>query len=109
MGEQLLNAMGLKNAVQLRQYRSLLSIKNDLWSHADDHDLTEFELRTIEQNNDHTVTGVTVSEKLSRYERLTTRLVPKLFQDAKKLKREEREEFIVELERWLEVLRNARD
>lgn len=60
-GEMLLNAMGLKNAVQLRQYRALLRAPADLWTHADDHNLTEGEVRKLMQQ-DNTVTRVTVSK-----------------------------------------------
>ena len=56
-GERLLNAMGLKNAVQLRQYRALLRLPDDLWQYADDHNLTEGEIRKL---TPETVTRVTV-------------------------------------------------
>ena len=58
-GEKLLAAMGLKNPVQLRQYRALLRLPDPLWQHADDHNLTEGEIRKL---TDSTVTRVTVSE-----------------------------------------------
>ncbi|MBZ0297842.1 MAG: ParB N-terminal domain-containing protein [Anaerolineae bacterium] len=56
-GERLLHAMGLKNPVQLRQYRALLRLPDALWQHADDHNLTEGEIRKL---SDSTVTRVTV-------------------------------------------------
>jgi len=59
-GEQLLNAMGLSDASQLRQYRALLRLPFDIWCKADDENLTEGELRKI-QNQSFTVTPVTVS------------------------------------------------
>jgi len=59
-GEQLLNAMGLSDASQLRQYRALLRLPFDTWRKADDENLTEGELRKI-QNQSYTVTPVTVS------------------------------------------------
>ncbi len=59
-GEQLLNAMGLSDASQLRQYRALLRLPLDEWRKGDDKNLTEGELRKI-QNQSYTVTGVTVS------------------------------------------------
>jgi hypothetical protein len=58
-GEKLLNAMGLKNPVQLRQYRALLKLPDEVWQYADDHNLTEFEIRTLSAA---TVTGVTVGD-----------------------------------------------
>lgn len=58
-GEKLLNAMGLKNPVQLRQYRALLKLPDDVWQYADDHNLTEWEIRTL---GAATVTGVTVAD-----------------------------------------------
>lgn len=59
-GEKLLNAMGLKNPVQLRQYRALLKLPDDVWRYADDYNLTEWEIRSL---NPATVTAVTVAEE----------------------------------------------
>jgi ParB-like chromosome segregation protein Spo0J len=59
-GEKLLNAMGLSNAGQLRQYRALLRLPSDEWRRGDDENLTEGELRKILSQLD-TVTPVTVS------------------------------------------------
>lgn len=56
-GERLLHAMGLKNPVQLRQYRALLRLPDPLWQHADDYNLTEGEIRKLSGT---TVTRVTV-------------------------------------------------
>lgn len=61
-GERLLNAMGLTDASQLRQYRSILRLSNEDWRRGDDENLTEGELRKF-QSKDDTVTGVTVSGK----------------------------------------------
>ncbi len=58
-GEKLLAAMGLKNPVQLRQYRALLKLPDDVWQYADDHNLTEWEIRTL---NAATVTAVTAAD-----------------------------------------------
>lgn len=44
-GEKLLNAMGLKHGVQLRQYRSLLSLPDIVWILADDLNWTESFIR----------------------------------------------------------------
>ena len=59
-GERLLNAMGLSDAGQLRQYRALLRLPADLWRKGDDEDLTEGELRKMKAALD-SVTRVTVS------------------------------------------------
>lgn len=64
-GEQLLNAMGLSDASQLRQYRALLRLPSEEWRKGDDENLTEGELRKM-QNRSHTVTGVTVSSDKSQ-------------------------------------------
>lgn len=59
-GERLLNAMGLSDAGQLRQYRALLRLPADLWRKGDDEDLTEGELRKMKAALD-SVTRVTVN------------------------------------------------
>lgn len=58
-GERLLNAMGLSDAGQLRQYRALLRLPDDLWRKGDDENLTEGELRKMKAALD-SVTRVTV-------------------------------------------------
>lgn len=58
-GERLLNAMGLSDAGQLRQYRALLRLPADLWRKGDDENLTEGELRKMKAALD-SVTRVTV-------------------------------------------------
>ena len=50
-GERLMNAMGLKNPTQIRQYRRLLRLSDDLWHTADDKNLTEGEVRKILNRN----------------------------------------------------------
>ena len=60
-GERLLNAMGLSDAGQLRQYRALLRLPADLWRRGDDEDLTEGELRKMKAALDN-VTRVTVKK-----------------------------------------------
>lgn len=47
-GERLLNAMGLKNPTQLRQYRALLRLDDARWQEADDRDLGEGEVRRLQ-------------------------------------------------------------
>lgn len=59
-GEKLLNAMGLQNAVQLRQYRALLRLPVDAWEQADDENWEERRIRSFLQGD--TVTAVTVSD-----------------------------------------------
>lgn len=53
-GEQIINAMGLKNIRQLSYYRNLLSLPYEAWLIADDYNLTERALRDCLQmaNND---------------------------------------------------------
>lgn len=64
-GEKLLNAMGLSNPSQLRQYRRLLRLSPDEWRKGDDENMTEGELRKL-LNKSYTVTPVTVSPKKSK-------------------------------------------
>lgn len=45
-GEQLVNAMGIKNPVQLRQYRGLLRLPDEIWMLADDLNWEEGFIRT---------------------------------------------------------------
>ena len=59
-GERLVNAMGLSDAGQLRQYRALLRLPADLWRKGDDEDLSEGELRKTRAALD-SVTRVTVA------------------------------------------------
>ncbi len=64
-GERLLNAMGLSDAGQLRQYRALLRLPADLWRRGDDENLTEGELRKMKAALDN-VTRVTVQKSKSK-------------------------------------------
>ena len=59
-GERLINAMGLSDASQLRQYRALLRLPGELWRKGDDDDLSEGELRKMRAALD-SVTRVTVT------------------------------------------------
>lgn len=63
-GEKLLNAMGLSNAGQLRQYRALLRLPSEEWRKGDDENMTEGELRKVLSQLD-TVTPVTVGTSKS--------------------------------------------
>ncbi len=59
-GERLLNAMGMSDASQLRQYRALLRLPAELWRKGDAEDLSEGELRKMRAALD-SVTRVTVA------------------------------------------------
>lgn len=118
-GERLLNAMGLKNAVQLRQYRALLRLPDELWQYADDHNLTEGEIRKI---TPETVTRVTVVDaETEPEERLEHPLIEPTNRQRrnrvwtyamrlKSLSEQDREQALKEIEadeRWLAELRHA--
>ncbi len=49
-GNELAAAMGLKNAVQLRQYRQLLRLPNEVWEIADEYNWTEWFIRVFLQD-----------------------------------------------------------
>lgn len=59
-GELLLNAMGIKNSVQLRQYRALLRLPSELWQIADDENWSEPRIRQFVSGD--TVNKFTVSD-----------------------------------------------
>ena len=69
-GERLLNAMGMSDAGQLRQYRALLRLPTDLWRKGDDEDLSEGELRRMKAALD-SVTRVTVRASKSKKDALS--------------------------------------
>ena len=64
-GERLLNAMGMAEASQLRQYRALLRLPAELWRKGDDESLSEGELRKLKTALD-TVTRVTAKPSKPR-------------------------------------------
>lgn len=110
-GEQLLNAIGLNNQTQLRQYRSILRADRELWQVADDNDLSEFEIRTRMQElneagkKSHTVTGVTVSSKNSPLEQVlknTQKINQTVEKRAERAKGPSRQQ-------WLELARQQAD
>jgi len=72
-GTKILQVMGLSNTSQLRQYRAILRVPSDFWTHADDHDLTEFEIREAAKR-DYTVTRVTVKKNPSRKKRFIDKI-----------------------------------
>ena len=85
-GERLLNAMGLSDAGQLRQYRALLRLPADLWRKGDDEDLSEGELRKMRAALD-SVTRVTVSRGKPKKDTIT-RLAADATQWRNKLRKE---------------------
>ena len=85
-GERLLNAMGLSDAGQLRQYRALLRLPAELWRKGDDEDLSEGELRKMRAALD-TVTRVTVPRSKRKKDALT-RLAADATQWRNKLRKE---------------------
>ena len=86
-GERLLNAMGLSNAAQLRQYRALLRLPADLWRRGDDEDLSEGELRKIKAALD-SVTRVTVKRRAKRRKDALARLAADANQWRNRLRKE---------------------
>lgn len=72
-GEQVVNAMGLKNVVQIRQYRSILRLSPDQWEYADDTDMTERQIRDWDKSP--TVTAVTPRiQKEDKFSKMMERL-----------------------------------
>ncbi len=59
--EQLCLACGFESASRIRQYRALLKLSREQWTYADDHDISEFEIRGWAPNK--SVTAVTDSQK----------------------------------------------
>lgn len=70
--DDLVNALGLSDVGQLRQYRMLLRMPKEHWTYADDNNMTEGELREILKQG-WSVTEVTVEkekrQKLKTWER----------------------------------------
>jgi len=85
-GERLVNAMGLSDAGQLRQYRALLRLPSELWRKGDDEDLSEGELRKMKASLD-SVTRVTV-RKTQRKKDALARLSADATQWRNKLRKE---------------------
>ena len=86
-GERLLNAMGMTEASQLRQYRALLRLPAELWRKGDDENLSEGELRKMKAALD-TVTRVTASSSGKRKKDALARLASDAGQWRKKLRKE---------------------
>lgn len=91
-GEQVINAMGLKNTVQIRQYRGILRLENEQWDTADDTDMTERQIRDLEK--DTTVTTVTPKKpKVDQFTKMMDKLDRELSEkNWQKLDAEERRE-----------------
>jgi ParB-like chromosome segregation protein Spo0J len=115
-GERLLSAMGLKNPTQLRQYRNLLRLPDELWREADDQNWTEWDIRKRD-----TVTAVTVSAPVTASERQVNPFVERINRRRRdhiwvyanrldNLSPEECEKALTEIEadeRWLAELKQA--
>ncbi len=86
-GERLLNAMGLSDAGQLRQYRALLRLPSELWRRGDDEHLSEGELRKMKAALD-SVTRVTASSKVRQKKDMLARLTADATQWRNKLRKE---------------------
>ncbi len=86
-GERLLNAMGMSDASQLRQYRSLLRLPEELWRKGDDENLSEGELRKMKSAL-ATVTRVTQSTAGKRKKDIVGRLSTDAGQWRKRLRKE---------------------
>ncbi len=86
-GERLLNAMGMSEASQLRQYRALLRLPEELWRKGDDENLSEGELRKMKSAL-ATVTRVTKSASGKRKKDVVSRLAVDAGQWRKRLRKE---------------------
>lgn len=86
-GERLLNAMGMAEASQLRQYRALLRLPVELWRKGDDENLGEGELRKMKAALD-TVTRVTAPPTSRRKTDALSRLATDAGQWRKRLRKE---------------------
>lgn len=123
-GEKLLAAMGLKNPVQIRQYRALLKLSDELWEFADDNNLKEHEIRGIRRDtvsgvtvsgSADTVSGVTVSDNFSNpfLESVNKKRIGKIWSYAARLDilsdhdRQKALQAIEEHKRWLDELEHA--
>ena len=86
-GERLLNAMGMTEASQLRQYRALLRLPDELWRKGDDESLSEGELRKMKSAL-ATVTRVTTSSSGKRKKDIVGRLAVDAGHWRKRLRKE---------------------
>lgn len=86
-GERLLNAMGMTDAGQLRQYRALLRLPTELWRKGDDEHLSEGELRKMKAAL-ATVTRVTAAAGSRRKKDALARLATDAGHWRKRLRKE---------------------
>lgn len=120
--EKILTAIGLKSAGQIRHYRMLLKLDDESWHYADDHNLTEWEIRNFDKasvtdvtvSHDNTVTHVTVSDSSNPFlEPINKKRIGKIWSYASKLEvlndqdRQKALQTIEEHERWLDELKRA--
>ena len=115
-GERLLNAMGLKNPTQIRQYRQLLRLPDEVWQDADDKNMTEGEVRRwLYRNTSYGIDGEDDTSPKSNpfVERINKQRRTRIWEFANRfeyLSEKERQEAlsaINEDERWLDELRQA--
>ena len=115
-GERLLNAMGLKNPTQIRQYRQLLRLPDDVWQDADDKNLTEGEVRRwlyrntsygIEDNRDSDSQGNPFVERINKRRRTRIWEYASRFEELSDEERKKALDAINEDARWLDELRQA--
>ncbi len=120
--EKILTAIGLKSAGQIRHYRGLLKLDDESWHYADDHNLTEWEIRNFDKTSvtsvtvspHETVTSVTVSDPSNPFvEAINKKRIGKIWSYAAKLDilndqdRQKALQTIGEHERWLDELKRA--
>lgn len=120
--EKILTAIGLKSAGQIRHYRMLLKLDDEAWHYADDHNLTEWEIRNFDKESvtgvtvstRETVTGVTVSDESNPFiEPINKKRIGKIWSYAARLDilndqdKEKALQTIEEHKRWLEELEHA--
>ena len=115
-GERLLNAMGLKNPTQIRQYRQLLRLPDDVWQDADDKNLTEGEIRRwlyrntsygMEDDDSPTAETNPFVERVNKRRRTRIWEYANRFEELSEEERQQALAAINEDERWLNELRQA--
>lgn len=100
--EQLLNACGINSRSTFTLYRKVLSLSPELWTQADDENWSEGKIVQLLNNSSPATPRTIRSDHLHRFR---TRLIPQISQTVRRLKGEEREAAILDLERLLEELR----
>jgi hypothetical protein len=115
-GERLLNAMGLKNPTQIRQYRQLLRLPDQVWQDADDKNLTEGEVRRwlyrntsygMEDDDASTSDNNPFVERVNKRRRTRIWEYANRFEELSDEERQQALDAINEDERWLDELRQA--